>query len=188
MTRQATRRLVLAAVAGAAALASMPAVLAQADAPLRVIMPFSPGSGVDVTIRAAQNALSRELKQPVVIENLPGAGGITGTSQLVTAAPDGRTIAFVSNNHVVNPSIYKKMPFDSLADITPISIVGTTPFALVVNPTKLPVNTVDIGMAQLAMHSCFETMGSRDVETFVRAVRACYESSLRFMPEGVALR
>ncbi|MFQ9131897.1 MAG: hypothetical protein ACLR4R_07580 [Oscillospiraceae bacterium] len=54
--------------------------------------------------------------------------------------------------------------------------------------TKLPVNTVDIGMAQLAMHSCFETMGSRDVETFVRAVRACYESSLRFMPEGVALR
>ena len=141
MTRQATRRLVLAAVAGAAALASMPAVLAQADAPLRVIMPFSPGSGVDVTIRAAQNALSRELKQPVVIENLPGAEGITGTSQLVTAAPDGRTIAFVSNNHVVNPSIYKKMPFDSLADITPISIVGTTPFALVVNPTKLPVNT-----------------------------------------------
>lgn len=54
--------------------------------------------------------------------------------------------------------------------------------------TKLPVNTVDIGMAQLAMHSCFETMGSRDVEAFVRAVRACYESSLRFTPEGVALR
>ena len=54
--------------------------------------------------------------------------------------------------------------------------------------TKLPIPTVDIGMAQLAMHSCFETMGSRDVETFVRAVRACYESSLRFMPEGVALR
>ena len=54
--------------------------------------------------------------------------------------------------------------------------------------TKLPIPTVDIGMAQLAMHSCFETMGSRDVETFVRAVRACYESSLRFTPEGVALR
>ena len=54
--------------------------------------------------------------------------------------------------------------------------------------TKLPIPTVDIGMAQLAMHSCFETMGSRDVEAFVRAVRACYESSLRFTPEGVALR
>ena len=54
--------------------------------------------------------------------------------------------------------------------------------------TKLPIPTVDIGMAQLAMHSCFETMGSRDVEAFARAVRACYESSLRFTPEGVALR
>ncbi len=54
--------------------------------------------------------------------------------------------------------------------------------------TKLPIPTVDIGMAQLAMHSCFETMGSRDVEAIVRAVRACYESSLRFTPEGVALR
>ena len=54
--------------------------------------------------------------------------------------------------------------------------------------TKLPIPTVDIGMAQLAMHSCFETMGSRDVEAFVRAVRACYESSLRFTRAGGALR
>ena len=54
--------------------------------------------------------------------------------------------------------------------------------------TKVSVPSVDIGLAQLAMHSCFETMGSRDVEAFVRAVRACYESSLRFTPEGVALR
>ena len=55
---------------------------------------------------------------------------------------------------------------------------------------RLPVfaGCTAIGMAQLAMHSCFETMGSRDVEAFVRAVRACYESSLRFTPEGVALR
>ena len=73
-----------------------------------------------------------------MIENLPGAGGITGTSALVKAAPDGNTIAFVSNNHAVNPSVYKKMPYDSLADVTPISVVGATPFVLVVNPAKLP--------------------------------------------------
>ena len=53
---------------------------------------------------------------------------------------------------------------------------------------QVSMNCVDIGLPQLAMHSCFETMGSRDVEAFVRAVRACYESSLRFTPEGVALR
>ena len=109
--------------------------------PLRVILPVSAGSGVDTIVRAVAPALQKELGgQPVVIENLPGAGGITGTSALVKAQPDGNTIAFVSNNHAVNPSVYKKMPYDSLADVTPISVVGATPFVLVVNPTKLPAN------------------------------------------------
>jgi len=107
--------------------------------PLRVILPVSPGSGVDVIVRTVGPALSMKLGgQAVVIENLPGAGGITGTSALVKAAPDGNTIAFISNNHAVNPSVYKKMPYDSLADVTPISVVGATPFVLVVNPSKLP--------------------------------------------------
>ena len=115
---------------------------AQSSAPLRVILPVSAGSGVDTIVRSAQNALSKALGgQPVVIENLPGAGGITGTSQLVKAAPDGKTIAFVSNNHAVNPSVFKKMPYDSLNDITPISVVGETPFVLVVNPAKLPAKS-----------------------------------------------
>jgi tripartite-type tricarboxylate transporter receptor subunit TctC len=107
--------------------------------PLRVILPVSAGSGVDTIVRAVAPALTKELGgQPVVIENLPGAGGITGTSALIKAPADGNTIAFVSNNHAVNPSVYKKMPYDSLADITPISVVGATPFVLVVNPSKLP--------------------------------------------------
>jgi len=109
--------------------------------PLRVILPVSAGSGVDTIVRAVAPALQKELGgQPVVIENLPGAGGITGTSALVKAQPDGNTIAFVSNNHAVNPSVYKKMPYDSLADVTPISVVGATPFVLVVNPSKLPAS------------------------------------------------
>jgi tripartite-type tricarboxylate transporter receptor subunit TctC len=112
---------------------------AQTTAPLRVILPVGPGSGVDVIARSAQNALAKALGgQPVVIENLPGAGGITGTQSLIKAAPDGNTIAFVSNNHSVNPSVFKKMPYDSLNDITPISVVGGSPFVLVVNPAKVP--------------------------------------------------
>lgn len=114
--------------------------LAQGEAPLRIILPLSAGSGVDANIRAAQNALARELRQPVVVENLPGAGGITGTAALVKAAPDGKTIAFVSNNHAVNPSVFKKLPYDSLADITPISVVGEGIFALVANPRNLTAN------------------------------------------------
>ena len=115
---------------------------AQSSAPLRVILPVGPGAGVDVIIRSAQGALSRALGgQPVIIENLPGAGGITGTQALVKAAPDGNTIAFISNNHAVNPSVFPKLPYDSLHDITPISIVGGSPFVLVVNPAKVPART-----------------------------------------------
>jgi tripartite-type tricarboxylate transporter receptor subunit TctC len=106
--------------------------------PLRVILPVGPGSGVDTIVRAAAQALSKSLGQPVVVENLPGAGGVIGTTAITQAAPDGLTIGVVSNNHVVNPSVYKKMPFDALDDITPISVVGETPFVLVVNPA-LPV-------------------------------------------------
>ena len=106
--------------------------------PLKVILPVGPGSGVDVIVRSAQAALSKALNdQAVVIENIAGAGGITGTAALIKAAPDGNTIAFISNNHAVNPSVYKKMPYDSLNDITPISVVGGSPFVLVVNP-KVP--------------------------------------------------
>ena len=132
-----SRRTVLALAASA--LLAATGVHAQSSGPMRVILPIGAGSGVDTIMRAAQNDLSKALGgQPVVIENLPGAGGITGTSAIVKAAPDGNTIAFVSNNHVVNPAVYKKMPYDSLKDITPISVVGSTPFVLVVNPAKVP--------------------------------------------------
>jgi tripartite-type tricarboxylate transporter receptor subunit TctC len=135
------RRRALLAIAAAAWAALAPAARAADRPPLRVILPVSAGSGVDTIVRAASAALSKELGgQAVVVENMPGAGGITGTAALVKAAPDGNTIAFVSNNHAVNPSVYKKMPYDSLADITPISVVGATPFVLVVNPKKLPAN------------------------------------------------
>lgn len=109
--------------------------------PMRVILPVGPGSGVDGFARTAQAALSKELGQPVVIENMPGAGGVTGTAALVKSAPNGNTIAFVSNNHVVNPLVYKNLPFDSLKDITPISVIGSSPFVLVVNPSKIQAKT-----------------------------------------------
>jgi tripartite-type tricarboxylate transporter receptor subunit TctC len=121
------------------ALSSIGAVFAQT--PMRVILPVSPGSGVDTIMRAASPALAKALGQPVVIENLAGAGGVTGTAVLVKAPADGQTIGVVSNNHVINPSVFKKMPFDSINDITPISVIGATPFVLVVNP-KVPAHNV----------------------------------------------
>ena len=115
--------------------------LAESSAPLHVILPLSAGSGVDIIVRSAQNALGTAFGQPVVIENRPGAGGITGTAALVRSKPDGLTVGVVSNNHCVNPSVFKNLPYDSLADITPISVIGGSPFVFVVNPKKVSVRT-----------------------------------------------
>lgn len=136
-----TRRDFIGGLAATATLIAHPTkAAAQGDnVPLRIIVPASAGSGQDVMVRSAQNAMSKTLGRPVVVENLPGSGGIIGTQQLVKAAPDGNTIAFVSNNHTVNPAVFKRMPYDSLRDITPITVVGETPFLLVVNPNRLPV-------------------------------------------------
>ena len=113
------------------------------DRPLKIILPFGPGSGVDVITRTLAPALSKALGgQSVVVENQPGAGGIPGTHAMIKSAPDGHTISLVSNNHVIYPSVYKSLPFDPLADITPISVLGTTPMVLLVNPAKVPARNV----------------------------------------------
>ena len=125
-----SRRVLLGLGASALATAALPA-LAQSDKPVRIVLPISAGSGVDVIARAASPALGTAFGQPVVIENLPGAGGITGASAVAKAAPDGSTLGLFSNNHVINPAVYKKMPFDAVNDFTPISVVGATPLVLV---------------------------------------------------------
>lgn len=135
------RRAVLGFGAGAAVWAACPVRAQGSDKPIRFILPISAGSGVDNIVRAASVALGKAFGQPVVIENMPGAGGITGTSAIVKAAPDGLTLGMVSNNHVINPAVFKKMPFDAINDVTPISVVGATPLVLLVNP-KLPAKNV----------------------------------------------
>lgn len=124
-----------------AAASLMAPAMAQSDKPLRITLPLSAGSGADGAIRAISASLGKAMGQPVVIENLPGAGGITGTLQIVRAPKDGSHIGVVSNNHVVNPSVYPAIPFDALNDIAPITIIGATPFVLVANP-HLPARNI----------------------------------------------
>jgi tripartite-type tricarboxylate transporter receptor subunit TctC len=130
-------------IAGAALVAALVAgtAWAQSDRPIKFILPVATASGVDTIARAASPALAKALGAPVVIENQAGAGGIVGTSALVKSAPDGTTLSIVSNNHVIYPSVYKTIPFDPVADITPIAIVGSTPIVLLVNP-KVPAKNV----------------------------------------------
>ena len=146
MTREAfqfSRRATLLGLGGfAAGLASLgwPGLsLAQSDRPIRFILPVATGSGVDTITRASSHAISVALGHPMVIENQPGAGGVVGTAMLVKAPADGYTLSVVSNNHVIYPSVLKSVPFDPINDITPITVIGTTPLVLVVNP-KVPAN------------------------------------------------
>lgn len=163
------RQLVIATAALAFGITAAGTAFAQASfTPLRVILPVGAGSGVDTIIRASQTQLSKALgDRPVVIENMPGAGGVPGTTALVKAAADGNTIAFLSNNHAVNPSVFKKMPYDSLADITPISVVGETPFVLVVNPTRLPAKNAKELIALLKAKPDYYNFGSSGNGTII---------------------
>lgn len=107
---------------------------AQSGKPIRVIVPLTTGSTVDTVARALSAQLSKSAGQPVVVENIVGAGGTIGTATLVRSPKDGLTIGMVSSNHVINPSIYTSIPFDSIKDITPITVIGTVPLVLVVHP------------------------------------------------------
>ena len=123
--------------AGAAALVSE-AVRAQQDRPVRFILPNATGSGVDAITRAAQPALAKALGATIVVDNQPGAGGVVGLQALARSPADGSTLAVVSNNVVIFPSVLKSLPFEMPGDFTPIAVIGATPMVLVVNPAKVP--------------------------------------------------
>lgn len=150
-----TSRRSFAALAAAISLAGASlAVHAQpalSDKPLRMVVPLAAGSTVDAVARALGPGLGRATGHPVVVENVVGAGGIPGTSQIVKAPKDGLTLGMISSNHVINPGIYKTIPYDSLKDITPIAVLATVPLVLVVN-ARLPVKSVQELLAHAKAH------------------------------------
>jgi tripartite-type tricarboxylate transporter receptor subunit TctC len=120
------------------------AALAQAfpSRPVRFISPFPPGGAVDVVTRIVAAGLSETLGQTVVVENRSGAGGTVGTDAASKAQPDGYTLLSGGiATHGIAPALYSKLGYDALRDFSPLSMIGTTPNILVVNPS-LPVRTV----------------------------------------------
>ncbi len=109
--------------------------------PVRIVSIFAPGGGNDVICRLVAQQLTERLKQQVIVENRVGANGIVGTEVVARAAPDGYTFTLIPSGHAVNASMYKKLPFDSLKDFTPITLAGSGPLVLAVHPS-LPVKNV----------------------------------------------
>jgi len=119
---------------------------AQTDArypakPIRVIIPFSPGGSTDILARLLQPKLTDQLGVALTPDNRPGANGIVGMEIVAKAPPDGHTIAVISTGHVVNASVYSKMPYDTLKDFTSVALVANTASMLTV-PRALPVATL----------------------------------------------
>lgn len=136
-----TRRNAIATVVASTFLGMAQAQTPADGKPLRLVVPLAAGSTGDAVARAIAPAFGRSMGHPVMVDNLAGAGGIPGTTQIVRAPKDGSTLGLVSSNHVINPGIYKSIPYDSLKDITPIAVVATVPLLLVVN-AALPARSV----------------------------------------------
>lgn len=109
--------------------------------PIRIIVPFTPGSATDTMARPVADKLSTALGQQVVVENRPGAGGTIGIAALAKSPPDGYTLGVVSTGHVVNPVLYANLPYDTLKDFSGVAPLAGLPSVLVVSPA-LGVRTV----------------------------------------------
>jgi tripartite-type tricarboxylate transporter receptor subunit TctC len=108
---------------------------------VRVIVPFAPGGSLDVVGRIVFDKMSQVMGQQVVMDFRPGASGNIGTELAARAAPDGYTLLLNTLPLVVNPSMYRKLPFDVARDFAPVSLIGSAPFVLVVHPS-LPAKSV----------------------------------------------
>ena len=110
--------------------------------PLRIIVPFPPGGGVDLNNRILTSKLTEVIGQQIVIDNRAGAGGNLGAALAAKATPDGYTLfACGVASHGVSPAIYRKLPYDAEKDFAPVAMIGSTPNVLVVNPA-VPAKTV----------------------------------------------
>jgi tripartite-type tricarboxylate transporter receptor subunit TctC len=136
MGRRNFLRAMHAALVGSAMVLSVGSVSAQAfpSRPVKVIVPFAAGGGADVLMRLVGQKMSASLGQPIVIENLPGAGTILGAQKLESSAPDGYTLLVGTPSTVMtNPHLYKKLPYNP-ADFVPVTLLANQAFIVGINP------------------------------------------------------
>ena len=149
-----TIKTVIAGLAAACAWALAPAALAQSAAasypakPIKIIVPFTPGSATDVMARIVGERLTAAWGHPVLVDNRPGAGGTIGIRETARAEPDGYTLVVVSSGHAVNHVLYKDLQYDTLKDFAAVAMLGSLPSVLIV-PPSLGVNSVKELVAML---------------------------------------
>lgn len=124
-------------------LAALPALgqLAYPTKPITLVVPFAPGGATDALARDIGQELAKQLKQPVVIDNKPGAGTTIGTGFVARSAPDGYTLLFAPTPFAISQVIYPKLAYDAQRDFAPVALLAEAPFVLVANPS-VPAQTL----------------------------------------------
>jgi tripartite-type tricarboxylate transporter receptor subunit TctC len=135
------RLLQLAAVAALPAMPRSASAQAYPARPVRIIVTFAPSGTTDIFARLAAQKLTEHFGRQFFVENIAGASGNIGTGQAARAAPDGHTLLFAFSSHVVNPTLFEKVPYDPYKDFDSVTLAVTSPTVLSVNPS-VPANTV----------------------------------------------
>ena len=135
--RRAIRRAALAAIATVSCAMGASPASAQAypSKPIRLVIPFAPGGGTDITGRAIAQRMAESWGQPVVVDNRPGANGTTAVDTVVKAPADGYTLTMITSSHSVNSTLYPKLGYDLLRDLAPITQATSQPYALIIHPS-----------------------------------------------------
>ena len=135
-------KLVVSLLAAALSCAALPALAEYPDKPVKIIVPYPPAGTTDILARLIAQRLSERMKQPFVIENRPGAGGAIGSVAVAKSPADGYTLLMATvNSHGIDSALFKNLPYDAVKDFAPITIVGSTPNVLMVNPS-VPAKTL----------------------------------------------
>lgn len=136
------RRLALTQLAALCAAGAAPAAFAQADKPINIVVPYTPGGTTDMLGRLLAQQLAPKLGRTVIVENKPGAGSGVGAAQVARAAADGNTLLVATSTTLaINPWLYKQLAYDPAKDFAPVGMIGAVPLLLVVNPS-LPARNV----------------------------------------------
>jgi len=108
---------------------------------ITIVVPFSAGGAVDFMARLIASKMSEAVEHPVIVDNRAGAGGVIGMNSVAKAAPDGYTILYTPNSIAIGPALFRKLPFDPVKDLAPVTLATNTALMLAVHP-KVPANTV----------------------------------------------
>ena len=141
-----SRRLFSKVWLGALLLACMTPLAAQVypDKPIRLIVPYGAGGGVDVIARTIADHMNTRMGKTVVVENRPGAGGNLGSAFVVKSEPDGYTLLVASNSNAINNSLYSNMSYQAATDLTPVVLIGTVPMVLLVSPSLSTTTVAEV--------------------------------------------